>query len=151
MEDINSKKRRNPRDLLVRTDSLKDDATSIPTCSSIARFSSWRGISAELLVTPQNCINSARRALCIAQCELEGMHKVWMRLELRRGMQSLMAGAGNGRLKGLKQNLCIEFSRSLDIPVSCVGVCDIYEIRFDLFKNIPKWFCYVDRFSAHEG
>jgi hypothetical protein len=34
------------------------------------------------------------------------------------GNASLMASAGNGRLEGLKQNLCIEVARSLDF---CCG------------------------------
>jgi len=63
----------------------------------------------------------------MAPCAIDGQDKVWMRLELRRGLQLLIAGAGNGRLKGLKQNLCIEFARSLDTPASRVEVHDIYE------------------------
>ena len=120
-------KRKNSGSLLVRTDSvsLKADAS---TTSSSQRPRFMHGIYAGLLGTPRHCINSARRALCIAPCELDGVdgvQKMWMCLDLRRELQSLMAGAGNGSLKGLKKNLCMEFARAVDIPVSYVEVRDI--------------------------
>ena len=67
-------------------------------------------------------------ALCTTPYEVDRNNRGWIGLEFWQGMQSLMVSAGNGCLKGLKHNLCIEVARSLDFQVLCVEVGDIYEI-----------------------
>ena len=84
-----------------------------------------------LLTTPKNCINSARRALFTAPCEDDGEKKLWMRLELRLGLQTLVGGVGNGRLGGLITALRRGVARTLDLEPALVEVRELYEASKD--------------------
>ena len=95
---------------------------------------SWSGwgltsTACHLLATPKNCINSARRVLTTAPCEDDGKRKLWMRLELRLGLQTLVAGVGNGRLGWLIRALRRDVARTLDLEPALVDVRDVYEAK----------------------
>jgi hypothetical protein len=131
-----AKRSKRPSGLLVQTDSLslgdyaaQEVLEDMPQehAGSTPHAWSWVGATEQLLATPKNCLDSARRKLYTAPCKVDGVQKVWMRLELRIGLETLVNGVGNGRLGWLLHAVRIEFSRSLDIEPSRVDVRDIYE------------------------
>ena len=71
----------------------------------------------ELLASPFECLNSARRSLLVAPCKIEGAQKLWMRLELRMPLQVLVDGAGNGRPGWLRRALRMEIAGVLGIEL----------------------------------
>ena len=122
------KRSKRPNGLLVKTDSVSlgsSGATPAPGwLSATPRSMSarvWTGATG-FLATPRNCLNSARRVLYTAPWEEDGSEKVWLRLELRLGLETLVAGAGNGRLGLLRLSLRREFAEVLDLELS--QVCD---------------------------
>jgi hypothetical protein len=142
-EETPAKRSKRPSGLFVRTDSIslmtppKDrsepahaEDTQKENAESTASTWSWGCASAagQLLATPKNCLNSARRMLYTAPCEIDGAEKVWMRLELRLDMETLVNGVGNGRLGWLLQAVRIEFARSLDVDPARVDVRDIFQV-----------------------
>ena len=58
----------------------------------------------------------------MAPWEEDGTEKVWLRLELRLGLETLVAGAGNGRLGLLILSLRRAFAKVLDLELQ--QVCD---------------------------
>ena len=71
----------------------------------------------ELLASPFECLNSARRSLLVAPCKIEGAQKLWMRLELHMPLQVLVDGAGNGRPGWLRRALRMEIAGVLGIEL----------------------------------
>ena len=122
------KRSKRPNGLLVKTDSVSlgssGAAPALESLSATPHSMSarvWDGATG-FLATPRNCLNSARRALYTAPWEEDGAEKVWLRLELRLGLETLVAGAGNGRLGLLILSLRREFAKVLDLELS--QVCD---------------------------
>ena len=121
------KRKKRPTGLFVKTDSVSLDSSMAAPASPSARLHSPSAFTASgwdsvvgLLATPKNLLNSARRALYSAPWEEDGNQKVWLRLELRLGIETLIAGAGNGRLGWLIQALRRDFSKILDLELSQV-------------------------------
>jgi hypothetical protein len=54
-------------------------------------------------------------------------HKLFMRLELRQSLQTLLATAGNGRLGGLKTALRMEVARACEADVVDVEILRLFE------------------------
>ena len=122
------KRSKRPNGLLVKTDSVSlgssGAAPALESLSATPHSMSarvWDGATG-FLAKPRNCLNSARRALYTAPWEEDGAEKVWLRLELRLGLETLVAGAGNGRLGLLILSLRREFAKVLDLELS--QVCD---------------------------
>ena len=82
-----------------------------------------------LLSTPTQCLNSARRYLFMAPMQScsEASGKVFMRLELRKSLQALVAKAGNGRLHGLKTSVRMEVAAACQVQHTEVEICDVFE------------------------
>jgi hypothetical protein len=87
----------------------------------------WAWNQLELLASPLGCITSARRYVVSAPCVLDGETKLWVHLELRLPLQTLVDGAGNGRLSGLKCALRVELARSMRVAASQVDVREILD------------------------
>ena len=82
-----------------------------------------------LLSTPTQCLNSARRYLFMATSQSEGNKelKVFLRLELHRPLQTLIAGVGNGRMAGLKMSVRMEVARVCGVMPHDVEVVEVFE------------------------
>jgi hypothetical protein len=80
-----------------------------------------------LAFTPQAVLQSARRALFASSMWRDGEHKVWLALQLRIGLESLVASLGNGRINWLRVVIRNEFARLLEVDASQVEVLNIRE------------------------
>ena len=81
----------------------------------------------QLLASPVRYLDSARRALATAPCQDKGHHKIWMRLELRLPMQTLVDNVGNGRLGWFRHAIRMEVARKLDLETLQVEIHNISE------------------------
>jgi len=89
--------------------------------------SEWAWKQLELLGSPLGYVTSARRNVASAPCVADGAPKLWVHLELQLPLQTLVGGAGNGRLSGLKSALRLELARSLSVASSQVEVWEILD------------------------
>jgi len=124
-------RKKRPAGLHINTDFGSADSGDSAHRAS-GSWSVWglTSTACNLLATPKNfCINSARRVLTTAPCEDDGERKLWMRLELRLGLQTLVAGVGNGRLGWLIQALRCDVARTLGLEPALVDVREVYEAK----------------------
>ena len=124
--------RRRPAGMTINTDVGSPPPADGAGASTLRAWAGkrWAASSVcELLATPKNCLNSARRAVFTAPCEDDGERKMWMRLELRLGLQALVGGVGNGRLGWLIVALRRGIARTLVLEPALVDVREVYEAR----------------------